>query len=199
MNFVAAAAELRQQEIVRLRAALVPRPDQLRRMTLPVFGALIADMLQRFDHAIVTYPRARHLVTTKGGKKFITECAPPTEIMPIGIPAIARLHDAVIAASAERGSFITARSFTAAAEQYAESAPVELIDGKRLVKALNRSRKHELRPQTYCHSVAMRGRPARFIPATFTALNIRRFSRRSRLFRKFILTGTHYPPNPFPR
>src|SRR5271156_2518104 len=32
---------------------------------------------------------------------------------------------------------------------YAESAPLDLIDGKRLVKALNQSRKHVLLPQTY--------------------------------------------------
>lgn len=41
------------------------------------------------------------------------------------------------------------RSFTDAAGQYAESAPLDLIDGKRLVKALNQSRKHVLMPQTY--------------------------------------------------
>ena len=39
--------------------------------------------------------------------------------------------------------------FTDAAEQYAESAPLDLFDGKRLVKALNQSKKHVLMPQTY--------------------------------------------------
>jgi hypothetical protein len=34
-------------------------------------------------------------------------------------------------------------------QQYAETAPLDLIDGKRLVKALNQSRKHVLMPQTY--------------------------------------------------
>jgi restriction endonuclease Mrr len=48
-------------------------------------------------------------------------------------PPLRRLHDAVIAANAERGFFITARSFTDQAEQYAETAPLDLIDGKRLV------------------------------------------------------------------
>jgi hypothetical protein len=50
--------------------------------------------------------------------------------------------------------FVTARSFTDQAEQYAESAPLDLIDGGRLIKALNQSRKHVLLPQTYkamCH------------------------------------------------
>jgi hypothetical protein len=57
---------------------------------------------------------------------------------------LARLHDAVIAANAERGFFITARGFTEEAETYAESAPIDLFDGKRLVKALNQSKKHVL-------------------------------------------------------
>ena len=94
------------------------------------------------------------LVTTKAGQKFVTACATPADLIPTGTRDLARLHDAVIAANAERGFFITARSFTDQAEQYADSAPLDLIDGKRLVKALNQSRKHVLMPQTYkamCH------------------------------------------------
>ena len=47
------------------------------------------------------------------------------------------------------GFFITARSFTEQAEKYADNALLDLIDGKRLVKALNQSKKHVLLPQTY--------------------------------------------------
>src|SRR5271170_5003001 len=148
-NFAAAADELRQQEIARLTDALVPRLETLRSMTAPAFRSTVAAMLERFGHAIITDPSAPELVTTKAGRKFITACATPAELMPTGTRDLARLHDAVIAANAERGFFITARSFTDAAEQYAESAPLDLIDGKRLVKALNQSRKHVLLPQTY--------------------------------------------------
>lgn len=118
-------------------------------MTRETFRALIADMLQRFGHDIVTDPNAPFLVTTKAGKKFITECAVPTDTAPTGTRKLAALHDAVIAANAARGFFITVRSFTEAAGEYAESAPLDLIDGKRLVKVLNQSRKHVLMPQTY--------------------------------------------------
>src|SRR5271170_575516 len=148
-NFAAAADELRRQEIARLSDALTPRIEALRAMTAPAFRSTVAAMLERFGHAIITDPSAPELVTTKAGRKFITACATPAELMPTGTRDLARLHDAVIAANAERGFFITARSFTETAEQYAESAPVDLIDGKRLVKALNQSRKHVLMPQTY--------------------------------------------------
>ena len=88
-------------------------------------------------------------MTTKAGRKFVTACATPADLIPTGTRDLARLHDAVIAANAQRGFFITARSFTDQAEKYAESAPLDLIDGARLVKALNQSKKHVLLPQTY--------------------------------------------------
>src|SRR5271170_3754844 len=148
-NFAAAADELRRQEIARLSDALTPRIEALRAMTAPAFRSTVAAMLERFGHAIITDPSAPELVTTKAGRKFITACATPAELMPTGTRDLARLHDAVIAANAERGFFITARSFTGQAEQHAESAPIDLIDGARLVKALNQSKKHVLLPQTY--------------------------------------------------
>ena len=149
MNFAAAAAELRQQEIARLTDALVPRLEALRSMTAPAFRWTVAAMLQRFGHEIETDPNARFLVTTKAGRKFVTACATPTDLIPTGTRDLAQLHEAVIAANAERGFFITARSFTDQAEKFAESALLDLFDGARLVKALNQSKKHILLPQTY--------------------------------------------------
>jgi Restriction endonuclease len=149
MNFAAAAAELRQREIARLSDAIVPRLETMRCMTPNTFRTLIADMLDRFGHRIVTDPTAPSLITTKGEKKFVTQCATPTELKPTATRELAALHDAVIAANAQRGFFVTARNFTDAAEQYAQTAPLDLIEGKRLVKALNQSRKLVLMPQTY--------------------------------------------------
>ena len=148
-TFSAPAAELRQQEIARLSDALVPRLEALRSMTAPAFREVIALMLERFGHAIIGNPSAANLVTSKAERKFITVCVPPPEREPTKIPALRRLHDAVIAANAQRGFFITARSFTDEAAQYAESAPIDLVDGARLIKVLHQSRKHVLLPQTY--------------------------------------------------
>ena len=148
MNF-AAADQLRRQEIARLKDALVPRIEALRSMTPAAFRNVVAGMLDRFGHQIVTDPSAPYLVTTKNQEKFITQCARPADLAPTGTRDLAALHDAVIAANAIRGFCITARSFTPAAEQYAESAPIDLIDGDRLVKALNQSLSRVLLPQTY--------------------------------------------------
>src|ERR1700730_6510828 len=110
-DFVIPAADLRQQEIARLTDAIVPRLEAMRRMTPETFRALIADMLQRFGHHIVNDPTAPDLITTKGEKKFVTRCAAPTDLKPISTRELEAFHsDAVLAANAERGYFITARS-----------------------------------------------------------------------------------------
>ena len=128
-NFVTAAAELRRQEIARLSDAVVPRLETVRSMTLPDFRAVIADMWHRFGHDIITDPSAPFLVTTKNARKFITECGAPADPMPAKIAPLRHLHDAIDSASADRGFYISARGFTEAAEQYAESgAPMDLID-----------------------------------------------------------------------
>ena len=148
MNFATTSAELQQQEIARLKDATVPRLEALCSMTPPAFREVLAAMWERFGHVIVT--TAPNLVTTKNGRKFITACARPTDPTPTGAPDLARLHQTVIAANAARGIYVTPRSFTAEAQQYADSgAPIDLIDGKRLIKGLNQSLKRVLLPQTY--------------------------------------------------
>src|SRR4051794_5102977 len=128
-KFVTAAADLQRQEIARLSDAVVPRLETLRSMTLPVFRAVIADMWQRFGHEIITDASAPFLVTTKNGRKFVTECGAPADPMPTRTAPLQHLLAAIIAARADRGFYISARGFTEAAEQYAESgAPIELID-----------------------------------------------------------------------
>ena len=148
MKFATAAAELRRAEIARLSDAYCAAPRNHAAMTPEAFRALTADMFDRFGHQIVT-DLPRPIPYDQGTRKNSSpDCAAPTDIVPTGTRKLARLHDAVITANAAR-DFITARGFTDAALQYAESAPLDLIDGRRLVKALNQSSKHVLMPQTY--------------------------------------------------
>jgi hypothetical protein len=80
-ELAAAADELRQQEIARLTDAVVPRLEALRAMTPADFRTVIAAMLERFGHQLVTDPAASSdLVTTKEGRKFITVCARPADL-----------------------------------------------------------------------------------------------------------------------
>lgn len=80
VNFTAAADELRRQEIARLADAVVPRLEALRAMTPAAFRTVIAGMMERFGHQLVTDPAALpDLVTTKEGRKFVTVCAWPAD------------------------------------------------------------------------------------------------------------------------
>jgi Restriction endonuclease len=149
MDFAAAADQLRQQEFARLAAAVTPRLEALRSMTAAALRDEIALMWERLGHAVITSPTAPDLVTIKGDRKFITACADPAGLMPTGTPALRRLHDRIVAISAERGFYISVRGFTAEARQYAQGAPVQLIDGPELIRAFHRSRKGMVVPPSY--------------------------------------------------
>jgi hypothetical protein len=149
MNFDALADELHQQEFARLAAAVTPRPEALRSMTPDALHDEIAMMWERLGYTVITSPSASEIVTIKGERKFVTLCANPTDLAPTGIGAVRRLRDRVVAISAERGFYVTPRSFTADAQHFAATAPVQLIDGPALIRALHRSRKGMLLPQSY--------------------------------------------------
>src|SRR4051812_3873 len=149
MNLDALADELHRQEFARLAAAVTPRPEALRSMTAAELCDEIAMMWERLGHTVITSPSAAEIVTIKGARKFVTMCANPADLAPTGIGAVRRLRDLVVAASAERGFYVTARSFTADAQHFAATAPVQLIDGPALIRSLHRSRKGMLLPQSY--------------------------------------------------
>jgi hypothetical protein len=110
MNFPSAADELRRQEFARLSAAVTPRLEVFRSMTADAFRTEIALMLERLGHTVVS--NVADIVTTKDGRKYLTACATPTNQTPTKTPALRRLHDAVVAANAARGFYVTPRSFT---------------------------------------------------------------------------------------
>jgi hypothetical protein len=149
MNFDIFADQLQRNEFARLSAAITPRPEQLRGMNIGTLRHESAGMWQRLDHEIITTPDAAELVTVKGGRKFITICANPADPAPAGSAALRRLRDRVVAASAERGFYISVRGFTADAFHYAETAPVQLLDCQQFIQALQRSRKGIVLAQTY--------------------------------------------------
>ncbi len=138
-NFTAAAAELRRQEFSRLSAAVTPRIEAFRSMTADAFRTEIALMLERLGHTVVS--NVSDIVTTKDGRKYVTACATPTDQAPTKTPALRRLHEAIVAGNAARGFYVTPRSFTPEAEHYAMSAPIDLVDGRLLIRSMHRSRK----------------------------------------------------------
>jgi restriction endonuclease len=148
LNFAIAADELRQQEFARLAATVTPRIEALRSLTPDAFRDQIALMLERLGHAIIT--TAPDLVTTKGGRKYVTACANPLDAAPTKTPALARLHAAVVNANAAGGFYVTARSFTPDAEHYTATLPIlTLVDSELLNRSMQRSLKGVTLPPTY--------------------------------------------------
>jgi hypothetical protein len=147
MNFDARADELDRQEFARLADAMTPRIEAFCSMTREGFRDQTALMMERLSHEIITF--SPWLVTVKEGRKYVTACATPADIAPVKMPAVARLHDAVVAAAAYKGIYVTPRSFTPGAHYYADHAPIQLVDGRLFIKSMQLSRKGVLLPQTY--------------------------------------------------
>ena len=149
MTFDAAAEELRRQEYARLAAAMPPRPEQLRSMTTATLSAEAARMWDGFGHQIITRPDAPELVHVRSGRKYITICGNPADPAPAGSTALRRLRDRVVAAGAEKGFYLSVRGFTAEAGHFAKSAPVQLIDCARLIRAIAAGRNASGIPPVY--------------------------------------------------
>jgi hypothetical protein len=146
-NIDALADQLDRDEFARLSAAITPRIAIFCSMTCEGFRDETALMMERLGHEIITL--APLLITMKEGRKCVTVCANPADLAPVKMPAIGRLHDAVIAASAYKGIYVTPRSFTPEAHYYADHAPIQLVDGPMFIKAMQISRKGLLLQQTY--------------------------------------------------
>jgi hypothetical protein len=119
--------------------SVMPTLEALRSLTPAPFREQIALMMERLGHTIITEPSAADLVTVKEGRKFITACARPADPTPTATRDLARLHEAVIAANAHTGIYVTTRAFTREAEEYAATAPIKLVEGEILKRSMNLS------------------------------------------------------------
>jgi hypothetical protein len=154
MNFTAAAAELRQQEIARLSAATVPTLESLRFLNPRQLRASVAGMLQRLDYELLTPETAADLLAIKDGQKYVIAFAPTLDPLPTQANHLTRLHSIVIGNNAVAGFFITTRGFSRDAEAYAATAPLKLVDGPKLVASIKRSMAAVPKPDSYkamCH------------------------------------------------
>ena len=147
-RFETAAAELRRHELERLRDFVPPTLTTLRSSTTGALRSAVALMLERLGYTVITEPSAPNLAVSKDDRKYIVACMPPAEA-PTQSVAVARLHDAVIAAGAEAGFCITTRDFTQEAKDYAATAPVRLVDGDQLAASMLRSTGGAVMPETY--------------------------------------------------
>ena len=102
-RFESAAAELRQQELARLANFVPPTPATCGPPSPSCWNGTAND-----------------LTVTKDGRKYLIACAPPADTAPTRTAALVRLHNALIAASAEAGFYVTTRGFTPAATDYCD-------------------------------------------------------------------------------
>jgi Restriction endonuclease len=154
MSYAAAANDLRHREIARLKRYVTPPVEAMRSLTPGPFREHIAELMQRLGYEVVNDPAAPVLVTLKDGKKHLVMCATPSDPMPTGTRNVARLHEAVIAANASNGIYITTRTFTDDAYNYEKGAPITLVDGTALAKAFERTKTGAPVPGAYeamCH------------------------------------------------
>jgi restriction endonuclease Mrr len=147
--FERAAAALREREFARLADVVPPTLEALRSLTPGAFRTAVALMLERLGYAVITDPGASDLVITRDGRKYIVACAQPSDIGPTQTRGLARLHTAVINATADSGFYVTTRAFTPDAQEYAATAPIKLVDGKQLAASMKRSREDITLPETY--------------------------------------------------
>jgi hypothetical protein len=147
MNLNDLADELLRQEFARLKDAQTPRIEAFCSMTRGGLFDEIASMMERLNHELIAV--SPDILTVKDGRKYLTHCANPADLAPVRMPAVRRLHEAVVAASAFKGIYVTPRSFTPEAEHYAGHAPITLVDGRLLIKSMHLSRKAVLLPQRY--------------------------------------------------
>ncbi|MFL9935414.1 restriction endonuclease [Paraburkholderia sp. RL18-103-BIB-C] len=148
-DFARAADQLRQEEFARLSRAIVPTVESLRLLHGPELRGLVVSVLDRSGYEVQTAPDAGNLVTTKDEKKYLVAIAPRNSSASIPVRDLMRLHDAVIEANAAEGFFVTTRGFTPDAEAYAATAPLKLMDGRKLVISIQRSMQGITMPDTY--------------------------------------------------
>jgi hypothetical protein len=118
-------------------------------MTADALREEIAGMWDRLGHSVASSPDAAEIATVKDGRKFVTISGNPADPMPARFAAISHLRDRVVALSAERGFYVSVRGFTPDAQQFADDAPVQLMDCAELIRSMQRSRKGVLLAQSY--------------------------------------------------
>jgi hypothetical protein len=138
MLFAQQATDLRRREITRLSACVPPSVGSLRTMTPSPFRTTVASMLERLGYDLINHPEAHDLIVTKDGRKMVVTCADPAELDDIGTPALGRLIEAIMHHGAHSGFYVTARSFTQQAKDYAKTMPqtLRLVDGAELEKSM---------------------------------------------------------------
>ncbi len=143
------AEVLRQQEFSRLSADTVPTLESLRFLNPRQLRARVANMLERLGYELLTAETTKDLLAIKDDRKHVVAFAATTDQLPTQVNHLTRLHQAIIAANAASGFYVTTRGFSRDAEDYAKTAPIKLVDGPKLVASIKRSMEGMPAPESY--------------------------------------------------
>ena len=137
-HYAAAADDLRQREIERIKAATIPTLAGLRSLGSDELRREVAAMLERLGYVHHATGDTGDLIVSKDDRKLVVACAKPPE--PIRPQAIACLHEAILRTAAAAGFYVTARHFEPDAIGYAAGLPITLVEGDKLVASMRRSK-----------------------------------------------------------
>jgi hypothetical protein len=140
---------LRQEEFERLAAATVPTLESLRFLNPTQLRARVAGMLDRRGYQLLTPETANNLLAIKDGEKCVVAFATTSDAAPTQANHMIELHRLVIDTNAAKGFYVTTRGFSRDAEAYAKTAPLNMVDGPKLVASIKRSMEGIQTPESY--------------------------------------------------
>ena len=143
------AEVLRQQEVARLAAATVPTLESLRFLNPTQLRARVAGMLERRGYHLLTPETANNLLAIKDGEKCVVAFASTSDPAPVQANHMIELHRVVTDTNAAKGFYVTTRGFSRDAEAYAKTAPLNMVDGPKLVASIKRSMEGVPVPDSY--------------------------------------------------
>jgi ssDNA-binding Zn-finger/Zn-ribbon topoisomerase 1 len=135
---------LRDQECACLANLLAPTLEQMRQLTWQQFEDAVARMFERRGYSVKQTPytndHGRDAILTKNGKKYLLECKKYGADRSSRRPDLQKFYAAIMGDRAISGFFVTTGAFTREAVEYAATVPIELIDGRQLIKLMFESR-----------------------------------------------------------
>lgn len=136
--------QIRQQEMKRLRSSFTISLDEMRQLTPQKFEDFVAGVFRSLGYSVEQTPYTndggRDAILIKNNKKMLLECKKYGQKNQSGRPDLQKFYAAIIGDNAEKGFFVTTGGFSKEARKYAQTVPIDLIDGPILIKMILESR-----------------------------------------------------------
>jgi restriction system protein len=136
---LSAREELELRQLRARRAEL--KLAQLANLTPEGFEEFVAELFEVMGHAVETVggsgDEGADLLLERDGLRAVVQCKYHRGEGVIGSPQLQKFLGTIHHRHCHKGFFVTTRTFSLAAERFAASQPIELIDGPRLVELVH--------------------------------------------------------------